>query len=309
MLVTPDLCSSILQYVCSIHSADLQAAVTNARDFETAELEANYAQVVNLVMNKSSELDSKLKQFSKSINQKLEQNENHFQNQLCLASSSTNQQWLQEMCTCHYCDKQGHLQFECQRKITANLLITNLLTNNTCYLLTTVLTHLSATALGNLLVPTNPNTLPKLISKRNPKTKINTAKLEIINSSPSTNSQFFHTTIRIVTMEFGHQNYLSLLVTPEDTTSNHLESNQKQPLTSNILLTTVTNDKLLAAIFPFKLEELTSTPLFSGAALKEKPITMMYTDIKVDGHLIKLILDSGSADSIITRQLMDQLGC
>ncbi|KAG9304664.1 hypothetical protein G9A89_021444 [Geosiphon pyriformis] len=33
----------------------------------------------------------------------------------------------------------------------------------------------------------------------------------------------------------------------------------------------------------------------------------MYTDAKVDGHPIKLILDSSSADSIITRQLMDQL--
>ncbi|KAG9298634.1 hypothetical protein G9A89_012702 [Geosiphon pyriformis] len=46
-----------------MHSADLQAAVTNARDFEAAELEANHAQAVNLVMNRSSELDSKLKQF------------------------------------------------------------------------------------------------------------------------------------------------------------------------------------------------------------------------------------------------------
>ncbi|KAG9305549.1 hypothetical protein G9A89_003612 [Geosiphon pyriformis] len=49
--------------------------------------------------------------------------------------------------------------------------------------------------------------------------------------------------------------------------------------------------------------------IISGAALKKKPITAMYTNAKVDGHIIKLILDSGSADSIITRQLMDQLGC
>ncbi|KAG9289667.1 hypothetical protein G9A89_014402 [Geosiphon pyriformis] len=34
----------------------------------------------------------------------------------------------------------------------------------------------------------------------------------------------------------------------------------------------------------------------------------MYTNVKVDGHSIKLILDSGSAGSIITQQLMDQLG-
>ncbi|KAG9284563.1 hypothetical protein G9A89_014167 [Geosiphon pyriformis] len=35
----------------------------------------------------------------------------------------------------------------------------------------------------------------------------------------------------------------------------------------------------------------------------------MYIDAKVDDHFIKLIFDNGSANSIITRQLMDQLGC
>ncbi|KAG9286365.1 hypothetical protein G9A89_014531 [Geosiphon pyriformis] len=71
---------------------------------------------------------------------------------------------------------------------------------------------------------------------------------------------------------------------------------------------TISSDESLAAIFPFELKENTTIPLFSGAALEEKPITAMYTDARVDGHLIKLILDSGSAGSIITRQLMDQLG-
>ncbi|KAG9306820.1 hypothetical protein G9A89_005721 [Geosiphon pyriformis] len=64
--------SSIFQYIHFMHPADLQAAVTNARDFKAAELEANHAQTINLVMNRLSELDSKLKQFSDSINQKLE---------------------------------------------------------------------------------------------------------------------------------------------------------------------------------------------------------------------------------------------
>ncbi|KAG9286956.1 hypothetical protein G9A89_001194 [Geosiphon pyriformis] len=70
----------------------------------------------------------------------------------------------------------------------------------------------------------------------------------------------------------------------------------------------VTKNKSLAAIFSFKLEKTINPPLFSRAALKEKPITVMYTDVKVDGHSIKLILDNGSAGSIITRQLIDQLG-
>ncbi|KAG9288188.1 hypothetical protein G9A89_020494 [Geosiphon pyriformis] len=66
-------------------------------------------------------------------------------------------------------------------------------------------------------------------------------------------------------------------------------------LTNNIPLATVTNDELLAAIFSFDLEETIEIPLFSRAALEEKPITTMYMDAKIDGHAIKLILDSGSA--------------
>ncbi|KAG9301037.1 hypothetical protein G9A89_015773 [Geosiphon pyriformis] len=55
------------QLIRGLYSTDLQAAIMNARDFK-----ANHVQAVNLVMNRSSELDSKLKQFSNSINQKLE---------------------------------------------------------------------------------------------------------------------------------------------------------------------------------------------------------------------------------------------
>ncbi|KAG9296710.1 hypothetical protein G9A89_001342 [Geosiphon pyriformis] len=66
------LYSSILQHVCPLHPGTLQDTVTCVRDFESAKSKANHAQAVNLVMNGPSELDSKLKQFSDSINQKLE---------------------------------------------------------------------------------------------------------------------------------------------------------------------------------------------------------------------------------------------
>ncbi|KAG9284852.1 hypothetical protein G9A89_003775 [Geosiphon pyriformis] len=61
----------------------------------------------------------------------------------------------------------------------------------------------------------------------------------------------------------------------------------------------VTENKTLAAIFLFEFEKTTPVLLFSRAALEEKPITAIYTDAKVDGHSIKLILDSGLAGSII----------
>ncbi|KAG9301409.1 hypothetical protein G9A89_018081 [Geosiphon pyriformis] len=137
--------------------------------------------------------------------------------------------------------------------------------------------------------------------------KTDTAKLEIVNGGLLTDFQFHGTTIRILTTEFGHWNYLSLLVIPEDVPSNNSETTQKQSLTNNIPLATITNDKSLAAIFPFELKKTTLVPLFSEATLNTKPITIMYTNVKVNGHVIKLILDSRSAGSIITRQLMDQL--
>ncbi|KAG9286683.1 hypothetical protein G9A89_012233 [Geosiphon pyriformis] len=98
-----------------------------------------------------------------------------------------------------------------------------------------------------------------------------------------------------------------LLVIPEDTSTNNLAFTPKQPLTSNIPPAIITKNESLATIFPFKFEETAATSLFSGAALEAKPITAMYTDAKVKGQSIKLILDSSSAGSIITKQLMDQL--
>ncbi|KAG9289022.1 hypothetical protein G9A89_015571 [Geosiphon pyriformis] len=77
------------------------------------------------------------------------------------------------------------------------------------------------------------------------------------------------------------QNYLSLLVIPKDAASSKQETNQK-PLIHNILPATSTKDELLAAILSFELEEITSVPLFSGTALDTKPITVIYTDAKVD---------------------------
>ncbi|KAG9307137.1 hypothetical protein G9A89_016965 [Geosiphon pyriformis] len=105
-------------------------------------------------------------------------------------------------------------------------------------------------------------------------------------------SKFIQPVVWITTVEFRNQIYLK----PE------FSELFKSPAI-------ITKNKLLDTIFPFELKELSAMLLFSGAALEEKPITTMYTDAKVDGHSIKLILNSGSASSIITRQLINQLGC
>ncbi|KAG9291204.1 hypothetical protein G9A89_004607 [Geosiphon pyriformis] len=101
------------------------------------------------------------------------------------------------------------------------------------------------------------------------------------------------------TQNLNSQNYLSLLVIPENATSNKTEFNQQTTLT-NILPAMITENEALDIIFSFEFEELSATPLFSEAALKEKPITVMYIDAKVDGHPIKLILNSAASAKIIT---------
>ncbi|KAG9297662.1 hypothetical protein G9A89_011177 [Geosiphon pyriformis] len=64
----------------------------------------------------------------------------------------------------------------------------------------------------------------------------------------------------------------------------------------------------LSDIFPFEFEANESPFLLSNAATNEqKAITAMYTEAEVKGKTIRLILNSGSAGSIITYQLMQQL--
>ncbi|KAG9284262.1 hypothetical protein G9A89_002072 [Geosiphon pyriformis] len=64
----------------------------------------------------------------------------------------------------------------------------------------------------------------------------------------------------------------------------------------------------LSDIFPFEFEANESSFLLSNAAANEqKAIMVMYTEAEVKGKTICLILDSGSAESIITYQLMQQL--
>ncbi|KAG9299439.1 hypothetical protein G9A89_009391 [Geosiphon pyriformis] len=64
----------------------------------------------------------------------------------------------------------------------------------------------------------------------------------------------------------------------------------------------------LSDIFPFEFEANESPFLLSNTAVNEqKAITAMYTEATVEGKFIRLILDSRSAGSIITYQLMQQL--
>ncbi|KAG9284348.1 hypothetical protein G9A89_023605 [Geosiphon pyriformis] len=70
----------------------------------------------------------------------------------------------------------------------------------------------------------------------------------------------------------------------------------------------ITENANLSDIFPFKFEANKSPFLLSNTSANEqKAITTMYTEAEVERKAICLILDSGSAGSIIIYQLMQQL--
>ncbi|KAG9296153.1 hypothetical protein G9A89_014745 [Geosiphon pyriformis] len=306
-------------------------------DFKSAELEANHVHAMNLVMNGLSELDSKLKQFSDSINQKLKGyladnraiyqppqqcnnpgNTNHFQNQSHPSSSLAvpNQSWQPEMHVCHNCGKQGHIRADC-RFYSNNSQSGNQYQNLDCRFQT--LNHSpnqdQTTYLPTIQPPIyQPLPQPQIIyqpqsiqtpsqnsvnmTSGHPRPRITqnwrSAMVvhQLIPSSFNLPSGLHSRNLGTsTTQNLNFQNYLSLLVTPEDVTNTNSGSNQQLTLTSNILPTIITEDESLAAIFSFKIEELSGVSLFSRTAIKKKPITAMYTNAKIDGHSIKFILD------------------
>ncbi|KAG9292627.1 hypothetical protein G9A89_006999 [Geosiphon pyriformis] len=83
--------------------------------------------------------------------------------------------------------------------------------------------------------------------------------------------------------------------------------NSFNKLSQTIPPAVATEDSSLTAIFPFKLEK--NKAMFNEVALDKKhSITAMYTKATVNNTPIKLILNSRSAGSIITLQLVNQLG-
>ncbi|KAG9289659.1 hypothetical protein G9A89_014394 [Geosiphon pyriformis] len=174
------------------------------------------------------------------------------------------------MHVCHYCGKQGHLKIDFSNSelpIQSSTISTNLSVYNTTVNISTIhisISSLSTTATSNISITAVSNNL------------LNTC------------------TIKIITAEFrdwiySKPKFLELVKSSK--------SNQQQPLINNILPATISNNESLAAIFSFKLEETTPIPLFSRAALDTKPIITMYTNVKADGHIIKLILDINCAAS------------
>ncbi|KAG9286145.1 hypothetical protein G9A89_010159 [Geosiphon pyriformis] len=182
--------------------------------------------------------------------------------------------------------------------VSANNIGVNISTTyiSTPNLSTTATSNISTIATSNLSTLATSNNTPKPHPNNIRKPQIQShPKLKISDGGSPTDLQFTKSLIKII------PNYLSFLITPEDVPSNKQKTHHIPTPTNNIPPAIITKNKLLDAIFSFKLEEPSVTPLFSGAIFKKKPITVMYTDAKVDGHSIKLILDRTPIEAIWRR--------
>ncbi|KAG9285150.1 hypothetical protein G9A89_004365 [Geosiphon pyriformis] len=163
--------------------------------------------------------------------------------------------------------------------------------------------NVSTITANNLSILNDSDPTTKLTGQWSPKAENHAAKLEIVDGSSSADFQSFQSN-KILSTEFGHWEFPKLFKS-----SGYPRRCLTQQLGIHPKTTNMYQQYSASNNYQQQITKPSNTPLFSGTALEEKPITTMYTNVKIDGHHIKLILDSGSAGSIITRQLMDQLDC
>ncbi|KAG9287729.1 hypothetical protein G9A89_004132 [Geosiphon pyriformis] len=351
--------SSILRSVRPRHSTSLQDAITFARDFESAEQEANHTQAVNLAINGTSDIDVKIIQLSEKLTQKIEgflagttgtyqppqwrENNNNSKYSQQQNHQQQQQSWRSNPHNYYYCQKLGHIACNCRRKImdqnqgnpyqqpryqqnivsqysipqnqpplyAQQVSYTQPLSQNYYQLppMTQAIPYYQTSPYS----PSRPQTIDYNQGWRNP----NNNQVQT-NSGPSRPIPRGPAQSRPTPTGYPNQaSYLGLMEDQSFDKSTPVEEGDIEQISqpskqtkSNIPPATITEDTTLAAIFPFDIDNLNTYSLFSGATInQDKPIMVLYTDTRVGGIDIKLILDSGSAGNIITKQLIDQLGC
>ncbi|KAG9302398.1 hypothetical protein G9A89_011448 [Geosiphon pyriformis] len=261
--------NSILGRVHSAHSNSLPEAIMLAKALKSAEKEANYSQIINIMIekNKTETLEKKVTQLEEELSKKIESYliSDPERNNTYQTSQRHNQEFSSSQNNCS-----SHQDFRTETRVCHFYKCESIHTNTML-----ILYH----------VP-KPRNLPATAHGSNQQTNANYSN--------------FQPTYLNISENLNLRNINSNIPRTENITNS-------QNLIQTISPVIVMENSSLAAIFPFKLEE--KKAIFSGAALNEKhPITAMYTEAKINNMLIKLILDNGSAGSIMTLQLVNQLG-
>ncbi|KAG9289247.1 hypothetical protein G9A89_002590, partial [Geosiphon pyriformis] len=250
------LWSGILRFIRSRHLTSLQDTVTLIRDFESTKQEANHTQAINLAINGTSDINTKITQLKKIITTANIHSNRTVNNSNNLGDPiPATQLRYQQNIIPQYSIPQNQLPLYTQQSP-----VHSTTTNDT-----------SNPSLSNF----------PLQNLNNNQVQTNSGPSQPIPCGPAQSRP----------TPTGYLNQASYLGLMEDQA-------------------TITKDTTLTTIFPFNINNLNTHSLFSGATInQDKPITVLYTDARVGKIDIKLILDSRSAGSIITKQLIDQLGC
>ncbi|KAG9302122.1 hypothetical protein G9A89_020556 [Geosiphon pyriformis] len=316
--------SSILGRVRPAHPNSLPEAVTLTRALESAEKEANHSQMVNMVIeeNKTETLEKRVMRLEKELSKKIESylipdpRKNTYQppqrRSQEVSDSRNNHSSCQEFRTetraCHFYKRVEHLISQCRTRMMQEArennyyappqMPRNQYTPISRQYLTT---YQNQGAYQQQPMIANPNWRPK--ARNQPMWNQNALVQRNLNRA-GTNQQ---TNPNYQNYQQTYLNIPENLIIGNNDGKNINRTKNSSKLSQTIPPAVATEDSSLAAIFPFELEE--NEAMFSGAALDEKrPITAMYTEATVNNTPIKLILDSRSAGSIITLQLVNQLG-
>ncbi|KAG9305659.1 hypothetical protein G9A89_022581 [Geosiphon pyriformis] len=263
-----ELRSSILRSIRPCHLTSLQDAVTFIHNFKSAEQEANHTQAVNLAINGTS--DPELQELTNHPNgEKITTTADTHSNRTVSNSNNLGDPIPATATTEDHGSKS-------RKPISATQILAK---------------H------GTPIFHTSESTAP-----------IRTTSPNFNNNQVQTNSGLSRpipcgpVQSQPTPTEYSNQaSYFGLM---EDQSFDKSTPQTK----NNIPPVTITEDTTLAIIFPCNINNLNTHSLFSGTAInQDKPIMGLYTNARVGGIDIKLILNNRSAGSIITKQLMDQL--
>ncbi|KAG9287681.1 hypothetical protein G9A89_004084 [Geosiphon pyriformis] len=297
--------SSILRSIRLHHPTSLQDVITLVHDFESVEQEVNHTQAVNLAINGTSDIDTKIIQLSEKLTQKIEG---------FLAGTTGTYQPPQQR------ENNNNSRYPQQQQILTATELRKIMNQNqgNPYQQPRYQQNINQLPLYAQQIPyTQP--LPQNYYQPPPMTQAiphyqtslyslsrpraidyNQRWRNSNNNQVQTNSEPSRPILR-EDQSFDKS-------TPMEGENIERISQPSKQTKSNIRPATITKDTTLATIFPFNIDNLNTHSLFSGAAInQDKPIMALYTDARVGGIDIKLILDSRSASNIITKQLIDQL--
>ncbi|KAG9284598.1 hypothetical protein G9A89_004640 [Geosiphon pyriformis] len=299
--------NKLIKKVCPHAPADLATAIRHAKNYEMAMEKANHTKLVNIVIGETSlAAEEKIDQLTKKVEsyftnqQQQQQQPQRYQppqqhNQNSFGSSFNNQSQ-----NCYYCGISGHWKQDCKKlqRDQQNRSNQHYSSPQQSYYQSPPPTYYlprpqnqNTTILAIFTNPAISDTTPSIISS--------TSQKIVFRNSGQQRPNYFHTqpSYLTITEELNFQH--TALFESEAAVSKTNSSNH------TILPVQIAQNANLSNIFPFEFEANESPFLLSNAAANEqKAITAMYTEATVEGKPICLILDSGSAGSIITYQLI-----